>query len=487
VGGRHSSAADRSGAEQFRWIGIFQEEVDYVYWTLRRFGARPGDAEDLAQEVFLTMWRRRETYDPQRPLRPWIAGIAFRVKQAHRRRGGRELPIGFVDEVDQAPLPDERLEAERTQVLVVAALARVPERQRSVLVLHDIDGLPMREISEVMSVPLFTLYSRLRTARRAFARELRRAQRLAPSPLDAASAEALLAGARKAARAPARTRRRVTARLPALLASADQPGPPPAPLPGPPVGAIAAVGVALALASLFLVARPRAAVVAAGAIDRGLVAYWRFDEAGGLVARDLTGGGNDCRLRRLDPGAARIGGRLGTAIALDGHGWLECAPTPSLSRIADEITIAAFVTKGTVLPRYHSVVARQKGIGRLDEFMFGFADGELVFTSHLWRAKVIARLPAALGRWFHVAATRHRDGTVLLFVDGREVGRGHTLAAVLDTSANPLIVGAARNSDEPNRTEAHFDGGVDELVIYDRALSAGEIARLARGAQPLSR
>src|SRR5881394_3218394 len=120
-------------------MAIFEAELGYVYWVLRRFGAAPVDAEDLCQEVFLAMWRRRDTYDPERPLRPWIAGIAFRVKQQHRRRGGRELLRAFVDQPDHAPLPDERLEAAGTQSLVVEALARLPERHRTVLVMHDID------------------------------------------------------------------------------------------------------------------------------------------------------------------------------------------------------------------------------------------------------------------------------------------------------------------------------------------------------------
>src|SRR5256885_17229573 len=97
------------------------------------------------------MWRRRASYDPQRPLRPWIAGIAFRVKQQHRRRGARELLRGFVDQTDQAPLPDERLEAASIKAVVLSALARLPERQRTGLVLHDVDGLPMRQISEGLS------------------------------------------------------------------------------------------------------------------------------------------------------------------------------------------------------------------------------------------------------------------------------------------------------------------------------------------------
>src|SRR3954470_18866907 len=126
-----SSAESVPPLDRFRWVEIVEGHFDYVYWTLRRFGASETDAEDLCQEVFLAMWRRRSAYDPERPLRPWLAGIAYRVKQEHRRRWAREVTMDFVDQTDEAPLPDERLEALGAQALVLEALARLPERQRT--------------------------------------------------------------------------------------------------------------------------------------------------------------------------------------------------------------------------------------------------------------------------------------------------------------------------------------------------------------------
>jgi prepilin-type processing-associated H-X9-DG protein len=136
------------------------------------------------------------------------------------------------------------------------------------------------------------------------------------------------------------------------------------------------------------------------------------------------------------------------------------------------------VTRGHVLRNYHAVVARQKDAGRLDEFMFGFSNGELLFSSHVWRGKVTQPLPETAGPWLHVAASRHRDGTTVLFADGREIGRGHTGPGLLDPGGNPLILGGARN-DPTSRTQARFDGQIDEVRIYDRALAPAEIAALA--------
>jgi len=146
----------------------FQREFDYLCRTLRRLGVRPEDLEDDAHEVFLVLDRKWSDYDPSRPLRPYLFGIAFRVVAARKRRQRRELPQELDEIEGQWPQPDEALEAENVRRLVLAALSRVPLDRRAVLVMHDIDEIPMREVTKALSLPLFTGYSRLRKARREF-------------------------------------------------------------------------------------------------------------------------------------------------------------------------------------------------------------------------------------------------------------------------------------------------------------------------------
>jgi RNA polymerase sigma-70 factor, ECF subfamily len=149
-------------------IDAFQSEFDYLCRTLRRLGVRPEDLEDDAHEVFLVLDRKWREYDPSRPLRPYLFGIAFRVVAARRRRDQREVP-GMLDAVQGSELrPDEALEAADTRALVLNALDRVPLPRRAVLVMHDIDEIPMRDVAHAFSLPLFTGYSRLRKARREF-------------------------------------------------------------------------------------------------------------------------------------------------------------------------------------------------------------------------------------------------------------------------------------------------------------------------------
>jgi RNA polymerase sigma-70 factor, ECF subfamily len=154
--------------EESSCLDAFQNEFDYVCRTLRRLGVHPQDLEDELHEVFLVLNRKWTEYDQSRPLRPYLFGIAFRVVAAHKRRRGREVPSEAHQAIDDSPQADELVQSSRARELVLRALERVPLPRRAVLVMHDIDEIPMRKVAEALSVPMFTGYSRLRKARREF-------------------------------------------------------------------------------------------------------------------------------------------------------------------------------------------------------------------------------------------------------------------------------------------------------------------------------
>ena len=147
-------------------IGAYQREFDYLCRTLRRLGITPSDLEDVSHEVFLVLHRRWADYDRDRPLRPWLFGIAYRVASAHRKRARREVLEPWLEVEDLSPRPDQAFATEQARALVLAALERIPLPRRAVLVMHDLDGAVMHDIAQALSIPLFTAYSRLRKARR---------------------------------------------------------------------------------------------------------------------------------------------------------------------------------------------------------------------------------------------------------------------------------------------------------------------------------
>lgn len=160
-----SSLASRMTSDE-ACLDTFQRELHYIYRTLRRMGAWPSEVEDLAQELFLALRGAWKNYDPDRPIRPYLFGIAFRIASAHQRKRNREVAFGIVEPDDLAPWPDEALQSKQARTTVLAALERIPLRRRAVLVMRDLDDIPMADIASVLAIPLFTAYSRLRKARR---------------------------------------------------------------------------------------------------------------------------------------------------------------------------------------------------------------------------------------------------------------------------------------------------------------------------------
>jgi RNA polymerase sigma-70 factor (ECF subfamily) len=477
-----------------RCVRAFEDELDFVCRTLRRHGVPPADVPDLAQEVFIVMWRRWSEFDQSRSLRPWLAGIAWRVASGHRRRQPPEVPFAGaeLERVDPGPHGEEGLAAARARRLVLQALDALPAPYRTVLILHDIDGVPMREIAASQRVPLFTAYTRLRRARHSFAaavrlqsqdRERHHALLLVPGlgarvfwpvGLTAIAAAAVLlwfslppspahgeARARAASgqaappAAIAAARGRVSGPRPWRAAHLFEPRPP------------------------RLLAPPTAgAQRPADPLTRGLVAHWSFDDAAGATARDSSGHGPDCALRTTDGGQAWTPGRLGAAVELAAQRWLECPMPPMADGSAGELTVSVWVT-GRTRPRGNSaIVARQLGKDARDHVFLGYINGRLTLSSHSWGVYLRHRAPLD-GRWHHLAATRAPD-TVTLYVDGQAVGRKTIRAPRREPVDTPLLIGGGSN--RPGVVRELIDGAVDDVRLYDRALDEAEVAALAAGA-----
>lgn len=128
----------------------------------------PGWAARHRHRRALVCHRRSDTIDRGLPLRPWLFGVAYRISLAAARRRRRELPTSEGEIEALANVPSTVSDASDSRALVQRALERLPLPARAVLVMHEIDGVPMREVARAMSIPLFTAYSRMRVAKRGF-------------------------------------------------------------------------------------------------------------------------------------------------------------------------------------------------------------------------------------------------------------------------------------------------------------------------------
>jgi len=168
----HSTAA--APTPENACLEAFDRELDYLFETLHRLGAGPREIEDLAQEVFVVLHRNWSSFDTTRPLRPYLFGVAFRIVCAHRRRHAREIPQPALDAQDAGAGPEGLLQTRESVALLMAALEQVPLRRRVVVVMHDLDGVPIADVARRLSISRFGAYARLRKARGELAAAVRR-------------------------------------------------------------------------------------------------------------------------------------------------------------------------------------------------------------------------------------------------------------------------------------------------------------------------
>jgi RNA polymerase sigma-70 factor (ECF subfamily) len=158
-------------------LEAFDRELDYLFVTLQRFGARADDVDDLLQEIFVALQRHWPTLDRDRSLRPWLFGVTFRVVRAHRRRRAREVLREEVSPEETVPSGELDVEERELMALLSSALEKVPTPRRTVVMMHDLDGLPVADIAGLLAMTKIGVYTRLYKGRRELASAVRRLAR----------------------------------------------------------------------------------------------------------------------------------------------------------------------------------------------------------------------------------------------------------------------------------------------------------------------
>jgi RNA polymerase sigma-70 factor (ECF subfamily) len=139
----------------------------YAGRTLRYLGVRERDLDDALQEVFMVVHRRLTEYEPRTRFESWLRVICVNVAR-NRRRTERRKPTVSIEELSEHPLAaaqEEDLERKRLRDTLLELLDALPEEQRLVIVMNDIEELSVKEIAEIAGCPPKTVYSRLYTAR----------------------------------------------------------------------------------------------------------------------------------------------------------------------------------------------------------------------------------------------------------------------------------------------------------------------------------
>lgn len=150
------------------WRNLHRDHAPDVFRLARRFVHSDTEAEEVTQEVFIAAYRYVERFRGQSRLKTWLYRITVnralkRRRWWHRRREAGEdaLPVQFAG----APGPEHRT-IDRDQLRRLSAcLEKLELRKRTVLVLHELEGLDTKEIAAVLDCPRSTVLTRLARAR----------------------------------------------------------------------------------------------------------------------------------------------------------------------------------------------------------------------------------------------------------------------------------------------------------------------------------
>ena len=158
-----------------------------VYNVCYRMLGQAQAAEDAAQDAFVSAWRNIGTLRGE-AFRPWILRIAANLCRDELRRRVRRpsssldvaLEAGVPEPPDDDPLPEDAAINAELRAGLDAALAALPEDQRTAIVLCDVDGLDYNEIAAVMKTSLGTVKSRIARGRLRLREALLRQPELLP-------------------------------------------------------------------------------------------------------------------------------------------------------------------------------------------------------------------------------------------------------------------------------------------------------------------
>lgn len=135
--------------------------------------------DDLVQDVFLKAWKGLPSFRQDASFSTWIYRICWNVASDRRRQLARRKPAQLLPEIEQI-LASDRAPAAMTpdlmqlhyQDLVMRGLTGLSLEHRGVLVLHDLEDLPQKEIAQILQIPVGTVKSRLFAARRSLRKYL---------------------------------------------------------------------------------------------------------------------------------------------------------------------------------------------------------------------------------------------------------------------------------------------------------------------------
>jgi len=137
----------------------------------------PHDAEDIAQEVFIEIYKSIHNYRGEASLSTWLYRLSVNksldfIRQKKRQKRGNGLVVSYEKtdlenlQVSSKQLPSDRMEEEERNRILYKAIAQLPERQRVAILLSKIDELAQQEVADIMKTTVSSVESLLVRAKK---------------------------------------------------------------------------------------------------------------------------------------------------------------------------------------------------------------------------------------------------------------------------------------------------------------------------------
>ncbi len=158
--------------------GLVEKYQNRVYGMVYGMLRNREDARDLAQEAFVKAYNNLATFRLESSFYTWLYRIAMNLAIDHVRKQKRRKTTSFedsigardetgaIDEMHQQESPRRALERKELYARIMDAMDKLPDDQRQVVLLRELEGLSYKEIADVMDIPEGTVMSRLFYARK---------------------------------------------------------------------------------------------------------------------------------------------------------------------------------------------------------------------------------------------------------------------------------------------------------------------------------
>jgi RNA polymerase sigma-70 factor (ECF subfamily) len=166
------------------WEALVRQFQTRVYAVAYHYLKNSDDARDLAQDIFVRVYRKLDRFDGTSSFLAWLLKLSRnaaidRLRRRAARPPASDLQVGeTIELVSDQPSPEEQAGREARRNLLYRALAGMSENNREIILLREIQGLKLEEIASLLDVPLGTVKSRSSRARLELATRVRT---LAPS------------------------------------------------------------------------------------------------------------------------------------------------------------------------------------------------------------------------------------------------------------------------------------------------------------------